>query len=53
MDVLFLIDGEHDTVGITQLTVSIYSVEYSLKSFREVSEVEGEPNIDSTFLLIW
>jgi len=40
--ILFLINSEHDSVGITEFTISIDSIEDTCKSFRKIAEVKCE-----------
>jgi len=49
--VLLLVNSEHDPIGVPQLTVSVYSVEYTCECFREMPKVVGEARVGRSSLL--
>jgi hypothetical protein len=53
VSVLLLIDHEHDSVRVAQLTVRVHRIKYSSERFRKLRKVKEESGVLRSFLLLW
>jgi hypothetical protein len=51
--VLLLVDHEHQTIRVAQLTVAVHSIENGRECLRKGTVVVGEPGVLGTLLLLW